>query len=272
MPWAVFRHALRNSLGVTLLWGLGMVAMMLLMVSMVPFLEGLDLANLFSTLPPQMLAVLGFEGGEETLALLSTPEGLLAYGFFGEMLLIFAAYPVVMGLRATSHEEATGTLDVVLSLPVSRSRLLLERTLAYALDIILLPLMMIGGLYLGLALFPDVELDAMQVSALILNLLPTLWFLLAATVFVGAIIGNRRTAITIMTIFVIGSYVVQAVGGLVTTGWINIVEALSFFTYYDVEGLLIERLIVSDMVLLLTLSAGLLVVAVYAFRRRDIAV
>jgi len=187
------------------------------------------------------------------------------------MMLIFAAYPVVMGLRATSNEEANGTLDVVLSLPVSRTRLLLERFLAYALDIVLLPLMMVGGLYLGLVIFP-VELDAARVSALILNLLPTLWFILAATVFVGAVIGNRRTAITIMTIFVVGSYIVQAVGGMVTTEWVNIVEAFSFFTYYDVERLLIERVILGDAALLITLSVALVTIAVVAFRRRDVAI
>jgi len=271
MPWAVFRNALRDSLGVTLLWGLGMVALMLLMVSLVPVLEGMELASVFATLPPEFLALVGFDGGQESLELLGTPEGLLAYAFFGEMLLIFAAYPVVMGLRATSNEEATGTLDVVLSLPVSRTRLLVERFLAYALDIVLLPLMMIAGLYLGLVIFPA-ELDAAQLSTLILNLLPTLWFLLAATVFVGAIIGNRRTAITILTIFVVGSYIVQAVGAMVTTGWVRIVEALSFFTYYDVEGLLLQDVIVSDTALLLTLTVILVGLAVLVFQRRDIAV
>jgi ABC-2 type transport system permease protein len=271
MPWAVFRNALRDSLGITLIWGVGMVALMLLMVSMVPFLEGLELSNVFASLPPQFLAALGFDGGEESLELLGTPEGLLAYGFFGEMLLIFAAYPVVMGLRATSNEEANGTLDVVLSLPLSRTRLLLERFLAYALDIILLPLMMIGGLYLGLVIFP-VELDAARLTTLILNLLPTLWFILAATVFVGALISDRRKAITIMTIFVVGSYIVQAVGGMVTTNWVNIVESLSFFTYYDVERLLSQSIIVRDTALLVTLTLVLIGSSVVVFRRRDIAV
>ncbi len=272
MPWAVFRDTLRYSLVVTLLWGIGMGALMVFMVILTPAMQGMNLVSLFEAMPPTVLAAFGMgDGSQEALEIFATPEGIIAFGFFGKMALIFAAYPVVMGLRATSREEADGTLDVTLSLPVSRSRVIFERFLAYALDIVILILFMIGGLYLGIAT-TGVELDAAALSILVLNLIPVLVFVLAVTVFVGAMVSKRQMVVAIMTIFVVASFIIQTVGAMVSASWMDVVEAFSFFTYYNVQHLLMDGIVLWHVALLLAVAAALVAGSIYTFQRRDIAV
>ncbi len=272
MPWAVFKNTLRHSLIVTLLWGVGMGALMIFMVILTPAMQGMNLVDLFAAMPPTVLAAFGMgDGSQEALDAIATPEGIIAFGFFGKMALIFAAYPVVMGLRATSRDEADGNLDVTLSLPVSRSRVIIESWLAYAIDIVILVLFMIGGLVLGVAV-TDVELDVAKMSVLVLNLIPVLLLVLSATVFVGALISKRQTVVAIMTIFIVASFIIQTVGAMVTAGWMDIVEAFSFFTYYNVQHLLADGVVVTNVLILLAVAIALVAGSVVTFQRRDIAV
>jgi hypothetical protein len=95
---------------------------------------------------------------------------------------------------------------------------------------------------------------------------------LAATMFTGALIGRRQTVVTIMTIFIITSYAIQTIGGMVTTEWMDTVKAFSFFTYYNVESMLANGIVPSHVLILTVVSLVLLVASLYVFERRDIAV
>lgn len=270
MRWSVFKDTMRWSIRMTLIWGIGLGAMMTLTVHTVPGMTGLELVELFQTMPPAMLAAFGV--GKDAAAL-ATPEGLIAFGLFGKMALIFAAYPVVIGLRVSTHEEAEGILDLQLSQPMPRAQFLLERFLAYALNIAILILLVIAGLYLGIMTVKlDQPLDAAKLAVMTLNLIPVMVLVMAATIFVGALISRRQTVITIMTIFIIGSFIIQTVGGMVTTQWMNTVKAFSFFTYYNVQSMLERGVVLSDVLVLIAVSVILLGASLYVFERRDIAV
>lgn len=267
MAWSIFKDTLRNSMRITLIWGFGLAAMMILMVLLVPMMTGIDLTSIFADMPPAMMAAFGL--GDDIKAL-ATPEGLIAFGFFGKMALVFAAFPVVMGLRATSQEEAEGTLDMILSLPVPRWRVVLEKFLAYSIDIVILAVMMILGMYLGQPLI-DIPLDTMKLTLLILNIVPVLIFVLAMTIFVGALNSRRQQVVTIMTAFVIVSYLVQSVGAMVNTSWMDILKNFSFFTYYNVQRLLTEGVVTLHIAILLIVAVGLIGASLFVFDRRDIA-
>lgn len=267
MRWAVFKDTMRFSLQMTLIWGIGLGAMMTLSVLMTPDLVSLNLASLFESMPP---AVLGAFGIGEDVSLLTTPEGLIAFVVFSKMALIFAAYPVVIGLRVTANEEDDGTLDMTLSQPVPRTQFLLERFLAYAVNIAVLMILVIVGLLLGIWAV-DMDLDASKLIVMTLNLIPVMVVVLAVTVFVGSIISRKRTVVTIMTIFIMVSYVIQTVGAMVTTSWMDAVETFSFFTYYNVNTMLEKGIVPTDVLLLTVVSLVLLVVSLRIFEQRDIA-
>jgi ABC-type transport system involved in multi-copper enzyme maturation permease subunit len=270
MRWSVFKDTMRYSIQMTLIWGIGLAAVMIITVQTVPGMQGLELVQLFETMPPAMLAAFGL--GTDTAAL-ATPEGLIAFGLFSKMALIFAAYPVVVGLRVSTHEEADGILDMQLSQPMPRSQFLLERFLAYALNIAILMLLVVGGLYMGIATVQlEQPLDSGKLIAIILNMIPVMVLVMSATIFVGALISRRQTVVTIMTVFIITSYAIQALGAMVTARWMDIVEAFSFFTYYNVQSMLERGVVPSHVLLLTVISIVLLGASLYVFERRDIAV
>ncbi|MDQ7027206.1 MAG: ABC transporter permease subunit [Anaerolineae bacterium] len=267
MRWVVFKDAMRFSMQMTLIWGIGLGAVMTLSVLMTPSLQGLDLISLFETLPPAMLGAMGV--GED-LSSLNTPEGLIAFAVFSKMALIFAAYPVVIGLRVTANEEDEGILDMTLTQPVPRAQFLLERFLAYVVNIAVLMILVIVGLFVGIWAV-DMDLNAAKLVVMTLNLIPVMVVVLAVTVFVSSVISRKRTVLTIMTAFIMVSYVVQTVGAMVATRWMDAVEAFSFFSYYNVETMLREGVVPTDVLLLTAVSIGLIAASLRLFEQRDIA-
>jgi ABC-type transport system involved in multi-copper enzyme maturation permease subunit len=259
MRWAVFWDTIRFNMGMTLIWGIGLGAMMTLTVHTVPGMTGMNIVEMFEAMPPAMLAAFGVTGD---LSAMATQEGL-----------IFAAYPVVVGLRVSTHEEANGILDLQLSQPLPRAQFLLERFLGHVVNMIILILLVIGGLYLGIwTVNLETPLDGAKLAMMTLNLIPVMVLVLAATMFTGALIGRRQTVVTIMTIFIITSYAIQTIGGMVTTEWMDTVKAFSFFTYYNVESMLANGIVPSHVLILTVVSLVLLVASLYVFERRDIAV
>jgi ABC-type transport system involved in multi-copper enzyme maturation permease subunit len=270
MRWAVFWDTIRFNMGMTLIWGIGLGAMMTLTVHTVPGMTGMNIVEMFEAMPPAMLAAFGVTGD---LSAMATQEGLIAFGLFGKMALIFAAYPVVVGLRVSTHEEANGILDLQLSQPLPRAQFLLERFLGHVVNMIILILLVIGGLYLGIwTVNLETPLDGAKLAMMTLNLIPVMVLVLAATMFTGALIGRRQTVVTIMTIFIITSYAIQTIGGMVTTEWMDTVKAFSFFTYYNVESMLANGIVPSHVLILTVVSLALLIASLYVFERRDIAV
>lgn len=270
MRWAEFKDTLRYSWQMTLIWGIGLGAMTALFVQMTPTLNGMDFVSLLEKMPEWALGAVGVTGDVQSMG---TPEGIIAFGLFGKMALIFAAYPVVMGMRTTTNDESDGILDIVLSQPIPRSQLVFERFLAYTVNIIVLILLVIAGVYVGkIGVTLDEPLDTMKIVMVSVNLIPVMIFVLAMTVFIGTFVERRQSVITIMTVFIIASFMIQTLGAMISASWMDPIELLSFFSYFNVGRILENGVVVWQVVVMLALSVTLLVAALFTFEKRDIAV
>ncbi|MGJ3240382.1 MAG: ABC transporter permease subunit [Anaerolineae bacterium] len=267
MAWSVFKDTMRYTWRTTLVWGLGFAAMMFLVLQMSPALNGLQLVDLFASLPPWMMAA----AGVTDVNVLASVEGLIAVGVFGKLALLFAAYPVVMGLRVTAAEESEGTLDVMLSLPLPRWRVIFEKFLAYMLNILLLMGMTLLGLYAG-QWGLSLELDIQQLLIVTAAVIPVMIFLLALTTFIGAWVGRRQQVLTLITSYIVFSFAVQSLGGLIDNAWMDVVESFAIFTYYNVENTLLNGVVQWHVWLMIGLTVVLLAASFFNFERRDIAV
>lgn len=267
MAWSVFKDTMRFTWRMTLIWGLGFAGLMVLILQLAPAMQGLELVGLMRSLPSWMLAAAGVSNPES----MATPEGLIALGVFGKLALLFAAYPVVMGLRVTSVEEKEGMMDVMLSLPLARWRVIFEKFLAYMLNIILLMGLTMLGLYVG-QFGVSIELDIVKLMVITASIMPVMIFLLALTTFTGSIISKHQLVLTIVTVYIMFSYMVQTVGPIVDTPWMDAIESIALFTYYNVENTLINGVTTWHVVLMLGLTVALVGASFFNFERRDIAV
>ncbi len=265
MPWSIFNEMFRRNWRGMMYWGIGLGflgAVVMIILPNVGFLKQFE--NLLNTMPAVIKAL-----GMDDAAQMATPEGFISAGYFGRVLLIMAVYAVLAGLNITANEEDAGIMDVVLSLPVPRWRIILEKFAAYVLmSIVIVTLGFIGLYFAGVT--SAIRIDAGKLLVSSINILPSLWLMLAFTMFAGTFFRRKNHATAVSAFFIIGSYVLDFAGSAASESPIARLRAISFFAYYDNAHVMQTGLNVADAVLLLGLSVILVAASVWCFQRRDI--
>lgn len=265
---SVFVETLKTTWKQMVYWGVGLSAMGLLVVIMVPLFDMQAMGKLLESFPPVILAMIGV--GQD-LEVFASNEGFVAIGFFGKSALIFAVYPVVMGMRITANEEDSGTMDVLLSLPVGRARVIIEKFLAYAVSCAGVVILIYLGLHLGVIL-GGVELDVLRLAEVTFYLIPLLVFIMAATMLIAVFARRRTVALGVVTAFVIVSYMLQTIGTAAEGTVAESVGAVSFLTYYNAGDILAQGFIWPHIAGFVILSGIMLLASLYRYERRDIGI
>lgn len=268
MRGVIFVETLRRTWWQMLYWGVGLGAMALISAVMVPFFGSTQIIELLRGLPPILLAASGLDAD---LTALSTPEGIITVAFFGKFALIFAAYPVVMGMRVTANDEDDGVLDVVLSLPVPRWQVMIERFAAYLVSIVAIAFMVFIGLWLG-TMLADVPLNMGRMVPMVINVIPVLTLVMAFTVLAAAIFRRRQVALAVATVFVVASFMLDTIASMVQGGLATVMHAISIFGYYDPGSVVDHGLIWTNVIGMVLVAALLVGGALWAFQHRDVGV
>ncbi len=266
MNGVIFISTLRQTRLQMLYWGLGLGLMALFTAAMVPLFDSMKMVELLQGLPPILLAAAGYD---TDLQVLATPEGIIAIGLFGELALIFAACPVVLGMRISANDEDSGVMDVILSLPLPRWQIIIERFLACSLILVGVSALVYGGLWLGVAL-ARVQLDMARMASVVFNVVPVLIFVLAFTALMAALIRRRQRALAVTIVFVVASFMLDIVAGIVGEGLSQTLHAISFFSYYDPASILQQGLDPGKTLFISAFAILLALGSVWAFRRRDV--
>ncbi|WP_280586980.1 ABC transporter permease subunit [Halorubrum sp. Boch-26] len=225
-------------------------------------LEGVDYEDVFRDLPPAMLEAFGIES-------LSTIEGFLGAQVFNFVWLLgLGLYFAYVAGGTVAGDIETERMELLLSFPVTRSRLLVEKSAA-----LLVPMIAVNALggpiiYLFVvAVGETVPLDHL----LLAHLLSIPFLLVCAGVGLVFSVAVDRAAIAeraaVGTVFVL--YLVESVvGGADAYDWI---QYLSPTQYYEPTPILIEGSFEPiDSAILLVASLGLLILSQALFERRDI--
>ena len=188
------------------------------------------------------------------------------------MLLVLAAYAVIVGLNVTANEEDRGIMDVTLSLPIPRWRLVLERFLAYALILVMILTLTFLAMWGVKQTTPSIDFDMARLIGGIFNLLPSSLLVLAFTVFAGTLLRSRGTAAAVAAGFVIASYFIDFLGKAASDSAAAALRAISFFSYYNGGDIMTAGLNWGNVILLLVVTVVLALGALWFFERRDIGV
>jgi ABC-2 type transport system permease protein len=263
----VFNETIRQTWRQTLIWASGFAALTLLVIAMLPAFDMVQLAELFKQMPEWLLSM----AGVANVDVITTPEGFVAVGVFAKFAVFFAIYPLIMGMRVSTNDEDAGMLDVVLSQPLPRWAVIAGSTLAYIATFIVLIAFIFAAVVAG-QMFINIDLNLSMMAVIVVNLFPSLLFVLAVVVFLGALIGRRRPVMWLSIGFLIASYMLQTLAGIARGTFLEGFGRLSFFHYYNPEATLATGIVWSEVMLLVGLSAILLATGVWVFNRRDIAV
>ena len=267
MTGAVFVETLRRNWRQMLWWGLGIGALGLSVALMVPNSDMLhEYAQIIQSMPPSFLQMFG---GEDAASVV-TPAGFLDLIFFSYALLILAAYAVIAGLNVTANDEESRVLDVLLSTPVPRWRLVLEKFLAYSVITIGIVLLTFIGLWVGLMLTPALAIDQGKLLETALNMLPGSLLVLALTILLTSLFRQRNVAAAIAAVVIVGSYLVDSLGRQTSGSLFNAVRFISFYAYYDSATVLRNGLNWGNILILAVATIALMVAGLWLFQRRNI--
>ncbi|GAA3008702.1 ABC transporter permease subunit [Streptosporangium longisporum] len=191
----------------------------------------------------------------------------LVYQLFGPLLFIMCA--AVLGNRAIARPEESGTLELTLTLPVTRRRLLLERFAALALSLLgVAAVTLVIVLVLSAAVGLGVPADRILAGHTGVLLLALFFGTLCLTV--GAATRRPGTALAVVGTVAVAGYVVETMGkGVDAISWLRWVSP---FHYY-LDGRPIQLgFPVWEYLVLAGAIAVLVLVAIPAFDRRDVGV
>ncbi len=245
-------------------WAVGIIALCAYTAGLYPSISNSQFTDYVKALPAAVTALFG-----EAFSLATIDGYLNAYFFDMIGPLIFLIYAIGAGSGAIAGEEERGTLDLLLATPKRRWSILLQKFAAMVAGTLLLGFFMWFGL-VSTALIFNLKVGATGLA------LATFSDVLVGLVFgslalaIGCMRGSRSFSLGVSAAVTLAAYVLKTYAPLVEA--MKPYQKLSPFYYGNAAKPLTNGLNPEHVAILLGLSAICLVVALFAFQRRDVAV
>lgn len=262
--WRTLRSGWRQAIYTTL--GLSFFAAYAMLL--LPDTAGLQgFVKLLEAMPSEMMQVMGVEDP----AMIATPAGFIGFAFFtyGEILLSVIA--VFAGLSLTANDEESGTMNMLLALPLPRWRIIVERSLAQVVFAFVIAL----GSWVSLIALRSINpyaasLEPLTLLKACLGFVPVMLLVTALTAVFSVLIRRRNVAGALAGAFVAASYLLNTVGGMAGEDVGALMQKLSIYTYFDGSELARNGVNGVTFAVAVLIAAALTMVAVGLFNRRDI--
>lgn len=244
----------------TAVWSLSMGVFALLFAWVFEIYKD-QVADFAVGLPEQMSAIIG------DLAGAATPAGFLAIELYSLFLpLVLAIVGIGFGASAIGREEESGTLELLLASPISRSRIILQKLAAIKVVLLAIPFVTWLGVMLGKAIFPfDVNLSDVALASLSVFLLGMVYAMAALAG--QSVSGRRKTGLAIGGGLLTVTYVADIVSKMVEK--LENIKYISPFYYFDISNVLSGEGQLGNFLVLIAAASLLYLVAHISFLRRD---
>ena len=248
-------------------WSIGMLAITLFVVLIYPVIRDTpEITDLLESYPETLLQIFGIDD----IDTYTSPPGFLGVQLFSTYVpILFVIFGIGKGVAAIAGEERDQTLDLLMSNPISRSRVIWEKTGALAALIAGLGAVLFVGVWLGGLLFdgwPGIyELVSAALSSILLGLV--FGFLALAA---GATTGRRGLSVAVAAGVAVATFLFQGIAPLDES--LSFFEKLSPFFYFQDHKPLVNGIHWGHAAVLAALAAAFLGVAHWGFNRRDLGV
>lgn len=256
-------HAINLKAQAMLIWGVALGALGALFVALYPSISdsSAGMQEMVSSMPAAMREMVGFGAGT-----FSSVEGWLNGEMLGFLVpLALSFFPILVASYALAGAGEDGTIDVLMSAPLSRWQFVLGRFLAAA--VMLLGIVAIMGAATWLtAVIADVDLGLGSMAAGSLSLWALCIFFGGLALLFSAVFHRRFLALAIPAAVLILMYFVNALAGSVE--FFDTIQPLSAFNYYG--SAIQDGMDWANFAVLTGSTLALAGLAVLIFRRRDI--
>ncbi len=262
---SVYGHSLRELRRPVLWWSIGLIGLVAMMTAVYPSVrDNPALNNLIQDYPEALKAFIAFGGTVDYVS----GAGYLGSELFSLMVpLLFVIAAVSSGAGAIAGEEERGTLELLLSQPVTRKRVALAKLLSTTTEVTLLALVLALALAIGVKIFGlDVSTWNLLAASMTAGALALTFGAIAFLI--GAATGRKAAAIGLTAAAAVAAYLVNALASLVSA--LEPLQKISPFYHYAASDPLRHGLDASRLLFLLSVAVIAAAVGVVAFERRDI--
>jgi beta-exotoxin I transport system permease protein len=261
---SVFLKTLGDQRRSLLGWLVGIVLIVLMYAAIWPSIRDQPSMNDFLDQMPEAFRSLFATSGAD----MSTPVGYIQIelmSFMGPILVIL--YAVGQGSRAVAGEEERRTMDLLLAVPVSRARVVLEKAAAMVSGTAGLAAVTGACLLLEGRVF-DMELAGGAVAAAMVHLALLGMVFGALALAVGAATGSVGLSRGVPAVVAVVAYMVNGLGPMVS--WLEPLQRYSPFYQYMGHDPLRNGVSGPGVVVAVATIVVLTAVAVWGFSRRDV--
>ncbi|MGD1995986.1 MAG: ABC transporter permease subunit [Anaerolineae bacterium] len=260
----VFRYTLRRFRGQILGWGIALALLGLLLISMWDSLaaEQEQFAELLEIYPSEIAAFMG------DISSMVTPEGWVSIEFFSYMPLILGIFGVMAGSGLLVSHEESGTLDLILAYPVSRTALFIGRLLAFIAATVAILVIAWLGLVVPMN-WSSMDIGWGRMWLPLLSLLAELLLFGTLALFLSMLLPSRRLAATTAGLLLVASFFITGLAKINED--LEPVARLSPLNYHQTQDAF-QGLNGTWFTGLLAAAVVFAALAWWRFRRRDIRV
>lgn len=264
MIWSLTTKTWRDHWKGTLSWAIGVFAISTIELLVYPTVRksAAGTAQMIESMPEAFKTI--FRMNDYT-----SGPGFLGAELFNMMMpLIFIAVGASAGARATAEEETTGTADLLLALPLSRTKIILTKTFASLIVVVALAILLAATLIIGVGavdlVTPTSGLIAGSVEVALIGALFT-----GVGLLVGALSGRKGFALGVSIALAIAAFLLYSLAPLVD--WLKHWLWINPFQWAIGNDPLRNGIDGGYAIRFLLVTIGLISAAVVAFNRRDIS-
>jgi ABC-2 type transport system permease protein len=188
--------------------------------------------------------------------------------------LLLAIFAVINGTGTLAGEEEDGRLEMIVTLPLPRWKILTAKAIALSITtfIILLIVSVVSVVvFLGIESQIETDVTAMQVSLGLLSTWPLAFAVAMLSMFLATFCSRRRIGSMIAAVIIVVSYFGNNLGNQVST--LDSVRPLFLFNYLDYSGKAItEGQQAGDILVLIGIGLVAFILALFFFQRRKLTV
>ena len=258
---SIFMKTLRDGRRSNLLLGIGLALIGLYVSVLFPNVSD-SFADLIGDLPDFLQSLVG------DAAEFSTPEGYFSTQPFGVLgPVVMMVFAINRGISAVAGEEDGGTLDQLMANPVSRTSIVLHKSLALMISTLVLMV------FLGASLVAGSQIMGFSFSIggmlqMLLSLLLLSWALGFLALALGAATGSKSLAMAVSSAVAAVGYLIHLLAPLVDA--VSFTRYVSVMYYYIGDRPFIHGLTYWHAGVLLSIAVISIAVALYSFNRRDL--
>jgi ABC-2 type transport system permease protein len=201
--------------------------------------------------------------------------GFLSAEMFTWVPIMLGVYAIVSGTGTLAGEEDSGTLELLMALPLPRWKLVLIKVLALAVALLLILLLLGLGLVGGLASLDTETVNIGDITSAdlligVFSLWPLVMIFGALALFFGAYLPNRRTAAWLAVFILVFSYFGNNLAAISEP--LEALQPLYPFHYFNASTILTDGPDTTNQLILSAATGLFLALTFIAFQRRNVTV